>query len=361
VRGDRIHNEAVFSEGEEYTGPFARRSPVADTASMRPILLTLSLLILAAPLSSADGLTANAVNRSLAKPASPTPVWSPPTDLFGPLSESLSYSILGPALDGQGNAYVAIAQLGVGGTVRLVKSKGATGSWEAPVLLYSFPAPLQGYCTGLVTDSAGNATALCTQYDTSGNFQVVALRVSTTAGVLPPVTIYQGPQPYNVLAAADASGDVVTVLGTPFSSNRGAISYIYSAAAQKWLPPVGIAPITSRSGVLDYTLRANRSGTAIFFAYLDQLGYSRSLYAQRFNVGTLTWEAAQLIPGSSGSRTSVQPTGNAQYPLAVDDAGVASLFFQLGERLEFVSGRCARQPLRKRRLGASHRALAVEQ
>jgi hypothetical protein len=76
----------------------------------------------------------------------------------------------------------------------------------------------------------------------------------------------------------DANDDIVLVLGgTSLSANTDATCYIYSAAAQQWLPPVGIAPVTDKGAALDYTLGVNRAGTAIFFVYLDQAGSTTSL------------------------------------------------------------------------------------
>jgi hypothetical protein len=265
-------------------------------------------------------------------PQAAPPVWGPSANLFGTIT-TYGVEASGPAIDGQGNGYVVLNtydSYGGTDTVSIVKSAGTSGAWNAPQVIYTIPSSELAQCDPVVADTAGNVTVFCTEIARSNGFtQVVALRYNATAGWLAPVTVYQGLQPYNVLPVTDANGDIVLVLGIPFSANAGATCYIYSAAAQQWLPPVGIAPLTNKGVALDYTLRANRAGTAIFFVYLDQLGYTTSLYGQRFDVPTLTWEKAQLIPGSAGKNNQISPAGNAQFPLAVDSSGAASIFFNL--------------------------------
>jgi hypothetical protein len=269
---------------------------------------------------------------------SPPPVWGTPANLFGDISGGINVS--SPAIDGQGNAYVVMGlQTSYDGptTVSIVKSQGTTGNWNAPQVIYTIPSSESGQCYPVVADTAGNVTVFCSVYTPATELTaVIALRYSVTAGWLSPVTLYQGDQPWNVLAVTDANGDVVLVLaGVPFSSNMDAACYVFSAAAQQWLPPVGLAPVTDKGAALDYTLSVNRAGTAIFFVYLDQLGDTTSLYGQRFDIATFTWEPAQLIPGSAGKNNRIPPAGNGPFPLAVDSSGAASIFFNLLDGSEY--------------------------
>jgi hypothetical protein len=267
-----------------------------------------------------------------ANPAAAPPVWGP-TGLLFPLvdqEQNIQYGSAGPAFDGQGNAYVANSEVGGSNSVQVVKSNGAGGTWGAPQTIYHFGPQDLGGCGNIIADRFGNVTLLCRNLPATGGYQYLALRYSVTAGWLPPTILYQGNQFFQILnAVGDAQGDIIAVIDLADSANHtAATSFVYSAAAQQWLPPTGIAPLSAHSDAENFTLQVNHTGNAIFFAYYDQLGLSSGIYAQRFDIGTLTWSAAQLVPGSNGILSNV-PVSNAGLPLAVDGSGTATLVFNL--------------------------------
>jgi hypothetical protein len=262
----------------------------------------------------------------------PPPVWGAPADLVGPILTSDDF-IYGPSFDGQGNAYAVVMQSEVvngQATAFLVKSNGASGTWGAPQTIDAFPS--LAFCPAPVVDFAGDVTVLCQVGQDDGGFNILAFRYTANAGWLTPVTLYQVPYGIYlsaVLGTADSAGDVIAVIGFQNAGTRtAAISIVYQASTQKWSQPVNIAPLNLHSTASNLTLRANREGTAIFFAYLDNSENTTSLHAQRFETGTLTWSEAKLLPGTTGGIYSVA-TSTSQMPLAVDGSGAASLFFNL--------------------------------
>jgi hypothetical protein len=269
-----------------------------------------------------------------------SPSWGTPAQVYGPwiVNDSVGYAEAGPAFDGQGNAYELVYTTtftanSASSTVAVVQSNGASGTWSAPQTIFTGSSDFVS-CPAIVADPQGDVTVICEDYYNETTHELLAFRYTPASGWLPPVTLYQGGNPISPLfAVGDSAGDVVVAGGYQnYTTLTAAVSYVFSAATQTWSAPQYIAPMNpGESLAYDSNLSANHAGTAIFFAYIEEFSSGAGIYAQQFNIATLSWNAPQAVPGSTGSSRWQLQRGSAPLPLAIDGAGVASLFYNLSD------------------------------
>ena len=235
------------------------------------------------------------------------------------LSGSFPSDYGGPILfDSQGNACVMIRD----SSTKMLRSNGHDGTWQPPEEVYG----RAGTLTSTVIDSNDNITFV---FDARGGLEwyILATRYEPGTGWSEPEVVFWTEFFYrisHVSAAVDLHGNVVAVFRTMESRMCYAV---YDASSGTWSEVSYVSPTDANFLVLP-TLVQNRSGTAIYLAYVVRRpGAAKAIYVHRFDSENREFSPAEVLPDSEHCAFGLA-TSYTAIPMTVDELGEATLFWE---------------------------------
>ena len=266
------------------------------------------------------------------------PAWDPPY-FFTPVPDpDWAYTHEPPLFDSAGNAWEFFthwsdAQSPFISHLLLRRSNGHDGSWGEPETIHT-----QRFVSPAVTFDAQDRVTIAFRTMSSGQNVLKTLRYVPGTGWSAAVPIFQTSNYFQAVElAADAGGNVLALVDENMGTMPTVRGFRFDLEAGTWSDLGRLSPTNYE--VLMPTLIANRSGDAVYLLYLVRNGGPSGLYYHRWNPATMTWSAAQRIPGAeiAGFQVAGALTRIAS---VIDDAGELTVLWENaipGPYLQYVS------------------------
>jgi hypothetical protein len=247
------------------------------------------------------------------------PAWDPPWQLTPPPPSGTSDSHNPPFYDRQSNAWVVNTHIVSNVySLQVCRSNGHDGTW-GPMQTIS---DTTHYVAGpeATIDDFDNITIAFR--DISGGYHLYVKRYEPATGWLPLQHLFVVGEFFQAIEiGCDAAGNVAVIFDRNIAGVPTAWTTIRNASSGAWSAPVQVSPAGYR--VILPTVLYNRLADTMYLVYLVP---GTGLFAHHFNSATLSWDAAEFLPGSEvAAYSGAGPV--SRFPGVVDNSGNVTVFW----------------------------------